>query len=327
MNKKRKRIIAQNAVSELYMFELGGCRQKVLIEGKSRELPVVISLHGGPGTPVPFSAGSRGLFPEFTDQFIMVYWDQLGCGINNCVIDERFHIDSFVDMTIDLVREIRRLFPHNRIFFFAVSWGSILCAKALEKERNLVDGAVVYGQIVREVFFSGEVMEALTHSKIPLQKLNRIKTADPAHITREDMQLISSCMRKYTDGYHNKKGKQAPMFPILWGLLTSPDYKFKDFKAVMVNGYRNNISLWKEILGLDLSSAVKRIQIPYIVIQGDTDIVASTNIVRSLVEDSGHAWLQCKIVKDTGHMPGADGMDLVLRELIRLAYDKTDAEK
>ena len=87
MNKKRKAIIEQNEISELVTFSLGGYEQKVLIEGKSKNLPVVITLHGGPGTPIPFSVGCRGLFPEFTDKFIMVYWDQLGCGKNNYKIE------------------------------------------------------------------------------------------------------------------------------------------------------------------------------------------------------------------------------------------------
>ena len=59
MNKKRKAIIEQNEISELVTFSLGGYEQKVLIEGKSKNLPVVITLHGGPGTPIPFSVGCR----------------------------------------------------------------------------------------------------------------------------------------------------------------------------------------------------------------------------------------------------------------------------
>lgn len=31
----------------------------MLIEGKNKDLPVVITLHGGPGTPIPFSVGCR----------------------------------------------------------------------------------------------------------------------------------------------------------------------------------------------------------------------------------------------------------------------------
>ena len=60
MDKKRKQIIAGNEISQLYTFLLGGISQKVLIEGKTKELPVVITLHGGPGTPIPLSVGCRG---------------------------------------------------------------------------------------------------------------------------------------------------------------------------------------------------------------------------------------------------------------------------
>lgn len=72
---KRKDIIKNNEISAIYEFNLGGYPQKVMIEGKSRDLPVVLALHGGPGTPIPFSAGCRGMFPAFTDKFLMVCWD------------------------------------------------------------------------------------------------------------------------------------------------------------------------------------------------------------------------------------------------------------
>ena len=44
MNKQRKQIIANNEVSDLYTLNLGGYKQKVLVEGKSKTLPVVICL-------------------------------------------------------------------------------------------------------------------------------------------------------------------------------------------------------------------------------------------------------------------------------------------
>ena len=76
MNKTRKQYIKSCEVSEVVTLTLGGYEQKVLIEGKRKDLPVVITLHGGPGSPVPFSVGCRGLFPEWTSKAIMVFWDQ-----------------------------------------------------------------------------------------------------------------------------------------------------------------------------------------------------------------------------------------------------------
>ena len=191
MDKKRKSIIEGNEISELFTFNLGGYEQKVLIEGKSRSLPVVITLHGGPGTPVPFSVGCRGLFPEFTDKFIMVYWDQLGCGKNNHKIDDSFAIDSFVSMTADLIDNVRKMFPENRILLFSTSWGSVLSAKVSSVKADVIDGVVVCGQIVKDIFFNEEVIGALEKSAVPKRKLDIIKGADPRNATPKELKTVN----------------------------------------------------------------------------------------------------------------------------------------
>lgn len=137
---------------QMERLPLNGYEQKVLIEGKRKDSPIIITLHGGPGTPIPFSVGCRGLFPAFTDIFIMVYWDQLGSGINNYVIDDTFSIDSFVQMTEELVAQIKKKFPNNKVMIFSTSWGSILSTKLLERNPNAVDAVIACGQIVKNVF-------------------------------------------------------------------------------------------------------------------------------------------------------------------------------
>lgn len=321
MNKKRKEIIAGNKVSEIYEWKLGGYIQKVLIEGKEENLPIVVTLHGGPGVPIPFSVGCRGLFPEFTNRFIMVYWDQLGCGINNCELDDSFSIDSFVTMTLDLIYKVKKLFPKNKVLLLSMSWGSILSARLLEKDCKIVDGVLVYGQIIKDVFFNDEVVVALEKTKISQAKLEVLKAVKRENASPKELQLVSTSIRKYTEGYQNKKGTSAPMGPIIKGLLTSPDYRFKDFKAMVINGYQKNRSLWAEILQTDLSEILKKVQIPYVILQGDTDIVASTKKVKELVENSSNSNLQCEIVKNSGHMPGKGGMERVLERLDVLSQE------
>lgn len=312
---KRKDVISNNEVSELCSFQLNGYEQKVLIEGKRKDLPIIITLHGGPGTPIPFSVGCRGLFPEFTDNFIMVYWDQLGCGINNYEIDDTFSIDSYVQMAEELVELVKKKFPNNKVMIFATSWGSILSAKLLERNPHAVDAVIACGQIVKNVFICDEVKNALSQTKIPKKKMERINNLTVDNFSGKDLQLISTSLSKYTDASQNKKGKKAPMGKIIKGLMTSPDYKMKDFKAIMVNGYVNNTTLWKEILRLDLTEQLKNVEIPYIILQGDTDIIASTQTVKELVSVSNNTNLKIKIVANTGHMPGVEMMDTLLSVL------------
>ena len=312
---KKKIIKSNNQISELCSFSLGGYQQKVLIEGKNRDNPIVITLHGGPGIPIPFSVGCRGLFPVFTDEFTMVYWDQLGCGINNYVIDDSFSIDTFVQMTEELMEKIKVKFPHNKIMIFSTSWGSILSAKLLEKNPYAVDSVIACGQIIKNVFICDEVIDTLAQTNIPVKKLERIKNITVDNFQGKDLQLISSALRKYTNAYQNKVGEKAPMGKIIKGLFTSPDYKLKDFKAIMVNGYKKNTSLWKEIIQIDLTEQLRSVKVPYIILQGDTDIVASTKLVKELVDGSNNANLDCKVVANTGHMPGVEMMDTLLSVL------------
>ena len=318
---KRKNISTNNEISDLLSLSLNGYEQKILIEGKSKTLPVVITLHGGPGTPIPFSVGCRGLFPEFTDNFIMVYWDQLGCGINNCIIDDSFSIDDFVKMTEDLIKEIKKRFVDNKILIFSTSWGSILSAKLLERNPNAVDGVIASGQIIKNVFLCEEVMNELDKSKISRKKMDKLRTVTVDNYSGKDLQLISTSLRKYTNAYQNKIGAKAPMGSIIKGLLTSPDYKFKDFKAIMVNGYMKNNSLWKEILRIDLSEILGGVEIPYLLLQGDTDIVASTQTAKSLVSNCNNPNLRIQVISNTGHMPGVEMMEALMRVLKETANE------
>lgn len=315
---KNKVIKSDNEISEICSFSLGGYQQKVLIEGKSKENPIVITLHGGPGTPIPFSVGCRGLFPVFTNDFIMVYWDQLGCGINNHIIDDTFSVDTFVEMTEDLIKCIKEKFTDNRIIIFSTSWGSILSAKLLEKNPNAVYAVVACGQIVKNVFFCDEVKEALAKSKLSKKKLERIRSVTAENYTAKDMQLISNALRKYTDAYQNKTGKKAPIGSIIKGLMKSPDYTMKDFKAIVINGYMKNRSLWKEITRINLTEQLSNVKIPYMILQGDTDIVASTKQVEELIANSNNSNLKCKVVANTGHMPGVEMMDTLLTALHKI---------
>lgn len=312
---KRKKYIEKCQVSEMKIYSLNGYPQKILFEGKNSNSPIIIYLHGGPGSPVPFCAGSRGLFPEITDRFILVYWDQLGCGINNYPIDNTFSVDNYINMTVDLIKAVRSDFPKNPINLFGVSWGSILAANAAVQVPELINRVLVYGQVTKDLFFNQEVFDTLKEAKLnrkEKEKLEYLKTADC--IEQKDIMTMAGLIRRHTEGYTAKSGGKMPMGKLIFGLLTSPDYTMKDFKAIAVNGTQKNQSLFQEVIHLDLRSALENISIPYLIMQGDTDIVTSTKFIEAFVKDSGNENLRFTVVKNSGHMPGGDGMAYVLEK-------------
>ncbi len=313
MNKERKDYIQSCEVSEVAIVDLGGYKQKIAIEGKTKDLPVVICLHGGPGSPVPFSVGCRGLFPEWTDKAIMVYWDQLGCGANNRLIDDSFKTEHFVDMTCDLVEYIKRKFPENRVYLFGVSWGSILSLNAALRIPEKLDGVFVYGQILKNLFFNGEVGSTFGGApekvKKTVSKILETGIDCDDKILNKNLKTLYKLLSKYTNAYINKNAAPAPIGKIIKGLMTSPDYNFRDFMAVVKNGYAKNASLLREHLSTDLSPKLSDLQVKYLMLQGDTDIVASTANVLKAVEVCGNKNVTVKVVKNSGHMPSSEAMN------------------
>ncbi len=312
---KRKKYMESCQVSEIKTYDLNGYPQKIVLEGKSSSAPIIIYLHGGPGSPVPFCAGSRGLFPEITDRFIMVYWDQLGCGINDHPIDDTFSVDSFVRMTVDLIKAVRHDFPKNPIHLFGVSWGSVLAANAAARVPALLSRVVVYGQVTKDLFFNEEVFDALEKAKLngkERETLERFKTVES--MGEREIAAMAKLISRHTQGYRAKEGGKTPMGKIMLGLLTSPDYTLKDLKAVAVNGTRKNQSLFQELIRLDLRDALAHMTVPYLIMQGDTDLVTSTKMIGSFVRESGNDNLRFDLVKNSGHMPSGAGMAYVLKK-------------
>ncbi len=321
MNKERKLYIESCEISSLESLKLGGYEQKILIEGKQSNLPIVLCLHGGPGSPVPFSIGCRGLFPDLTDRFIMVYWDQLGCGKNNYPIDNSFQIQNFVDMTIQLIQYLKNRFQTNPLYLFAMSWGSILALKAAVLKPDLIDGVITCGQVLTAPMLSASTFDAIEQSPSPqkMKEFARQLKDNKLPLSLKNMTLLSKIVRKYTEGYICHEAKPASLTSIMKGLMTSPDYTLKDFLAIFNNGYRKNESLLLEMAKTNLNDELKNVAIPYHIFQGSTDVVTSTKDIVDFLKKIDNPSINITILPKTGHFPSEDALHQIFEKFETLA--------
>ncbi len=319
MNKRRREIIAGNQISEVQTLHLGQYDQKVLLEGKTRDLPILITLHGGPGFPIPFCVGSRGLFPDLTDRCILVCWDQYGSGSNNAVLPADFHIEDIVAMTSDLISALRNQFPQNRIYLFGMSWGSVLTAKVAQRQSENLQGIFTYGQVLRDLLVSDDTITAILDSKAPPGVKGYARAFRDAEVrTARMFARMSGYVRKYTSGYTHPKEPKSPIAGMIRGILTSPDYRLKDALAIVSNGYAKNTNILDEVNAIDLREDLRQMRIPYHILQGETDIVTSTRTIKAFVDAAGNTNLTCTIIPNAAHMPGVNGMRSVMDEIERM---------
>ena len=304
------------AISRVEIVSLGGHPQKILLEGRDASLPILLVLHGGPGSPLPFCVGSRGLFPEITERCVLVCWDQYGCGANNAALPADISIADYAAMASDLIGYLKKEFPQNRLYLFGMSWGSILCLLAANWNAGAVDGAFAFGQVCHRVLQSEDTLSALLESTAPEKiKTQAQKIFVYREFTPENAMKISRWVRKYTEGYVNKSDPQPSIFPLFRSLLKSPDFRLRDVLATAVNGYGKDKSLLRELSKVDLRSELRHVAVPYHILQGETDIVTSTRQVEVLVRQAQNPRLTCTVVPGAGHLPGENGMAAILAEI------------
>ncbi|UUX33897.1 alpha/beta fold hydrolase [Fundicoccus culcitae] len=311
---QRQAVINSNSISETRTYQLGGHEQTVLIEGKASDLPIVIFLHGGPGSPIPFNVGSRGILPELTDHNLLVLWDQWGSGINNAPIDDSYQIEDLVNMTVDLIDAIHEDFPNNDIQLFGVSWGSVLSAYAAAERPDLIDRVVVYGQVSKSIFFNEEIFQLMEQMSLNDEETIHFQQIMMAEdYSMNDLEFVSN--KIINAGYYFSDGLfRYGLLELLVGILTSPDYTFSDKSALSSNGYQDNTSLMLELINTDLSAVFRDIQIPYQIYQGENDVITSTKQLVQVIEEIDNPHLSIEIIENNAHFPSWKTIQFLLSQ-------------
>lgn len=146
--------VIDGSVATMEKIELGGCRQTVLIRGKDINNPVLLYLHGGPGSSeLPLVRHFNAVLEE---HYTVVLWDQRGAGKSwsPFMDDKSMTIEQFMDDTYELINILRNRFHKDKIYLAGHSWGSVLGLATASKHPELLYAYIGIGQAID--FVEGE---------------------------------------------------------------------------------------------------------------------------------------------------------------------------
>ncbi len=182
-------ITSQNGIASLETVTLGGAEQWVLIRGQDTSNPVLVFLHGGPGSPAIFYG--RVAFKSLEQQFTVVTWDQRGCGKSySADIDpQSVNFDQLFSDAHELVQLMSVRFNVQKVFLLGVSWGAILGINLADEYPDLIHAYIGIGQPVNpirglgiSIEFGLEQATALGNQEVhdQLTELQQLWQTDPA---------------------------------------------------------------------------------------------------------------------------------------------------
>src|SRR5580698_2152938 len=146
-----RKIVSPNGVDELLPLQINGSTQWVSIRGKDRRNPIILFLHGGPGSPT--MPADYTFQTPWEDYFTVVQWDQRGTGKTYAANDPAITAAtlSMMQMTSDaeeVVRYLMKRYDKKKIFLLGHSWGSALGVQLAQRHPEWFYAYIGVGQVV-----------------------------------------------------------------------------------------------------------------------------------------------------------------------------------
>jgi pimeloyl-ACP methyl ester carboxylesterase len=254
------------ALAVLEQVPVGETRQWVLIRTEDTSHPVVLFVHGGPGTSqlTLLRNATRPLERHFT----VVNWDQRGAGKSfGAGADESgMTMARFVEDLADLSASLARRFQQRKILLVGHSWGSALGVLAVKQRPELFSAYVGIGQVARMA--EGE---AISYAWTLAQ-------AERAGDRRAVRALLEIGSPPYTGAWQSKFMTQRRLLGrfggecfgstsgafgvVLRNLVLSTEYTLLDRIAFFRGIFRSVRLLLPELLRTDLFVQAPRLEVP-----------------------------------------------------------------
>lgn len=292
--KKGKKLVANGGISELVELNVNGTNQYLLIEGKDKQKPILLFLHGGPGQPFPFGVSARGAFPQISNHYLVVYYDQRGSGksYNKHLPLDSMNIHQFVEDTDVVVDYLRYRFKQDKVVLAGVSWGTIIGTKYCSSYPEKVKAYIGLSQFVDNKETQRRSIDWLT--KIGQNQKNEKMLRDlkslgePPFIGDEDKLLSQYISKYYGDNYSDEKVKKANILGLIKSAFISPDYTLADIYKSMVSGASFSIfkakDLQNEIHQVNFMEEISQLKMPVYIFQGVHDKLTNYKLTKEFTE-------------------------------------------
>ena len=153
------------SIREARFVSIGGIEQWITISGEDASKPVILFIHGGPGSTM--SQYGNAPFHGWEKDFILVNWDQRGAGrtygrVAPVELDEKFltenplTLDQMASDGIEVAKYLKKYLNKEKVILIGSSWGSILGAEMALRSPDLFYAYIGHAQFVR----SGTVTHA-----------------------------------------------------------------------------------------------------------------------------------------------------------------------
>lgn len=309
-------ITTPNGIDETAFVPIGGIEQYIRIRGENRDNPVLLILHGGPGSAM---SALSARFQPWEKDFTVVLWDQRGSGKTygrNGVNEQPMTIDRMVRDGLEVSHYLINHLHKKKLIIVALSWGSELGVMMVKREPSLFYAYVGTGQVVakeeKEEILYARLMAKLVaaHDADGIARLKAL--GPPPYKSEADLDIQRSIQNRFeTDAERNQFNTMLPY------ALFSPDMSITDLMDIGKGQDFAGEALYKELLSYDARKLGPRFDLPMFVFNGDRDLTTPADLAKAWFDTIQAPQKAFVILKGGGHSSILTMPEVFLGELKR----------
>lgn len=271
------------AINRELFLNLNGARQYVLICGDSSK-PILLMVHGGN----PQTAYFKRYNSDLEKYFLVVYWEQRGCGksYSKSINQDSITLDNHIADAYALTRYLKEEFSKEKIFILGHSMGSLIAIKTVEKYPNDFIAYVGVSQMTDQEQSDKLAIEHLAQKatqKNDGKTLKRIRKFADMPIEKDTvlkrLKLGQKAMLKYGGFLYDTTFVGMFKMGIL-PLFTTKIYSFAD----MINVFRLSKARLYLSYQHNVLKDVKSFKIPIYLLHGKEDYLLSFTLAKEFYE-------------------------------------------
>lgn len=289
----------EGGINESMYVDINGTKQWINIYGEDVNNPVLLYLHGGPGSAT--SHIDYVITRKWADEYTVVTWDQRNCGKSYDSSENETVLTKEMFMTDgrELTEFILEYLSKDKITILGHSWGSMYGANLVLEYPEYYECFIGTGQLVdyleNEEAFKQEALIWAEGDEEALQLVNQLT---PNNTTVEHFGIKNEIMQKH--GYDMMVN--GADYNLITTIIFNPNYSIADWIKFLNTDMTSYLDFYtsEEFAKFSLNGKTDY-KVPFYNINGDKDYQTNYKLAQEYFEEVNAPYKQMYIMEDMTH--------------------------
>ena len=278
--------VLEGSISEKVHAHINGLEQGMFIQSRDATNPVLLFLHGGPGTPEYILTKKYPTGLE--DHFTVVWWEQRGSGLSYRadIPPETMTAEHLISDTLEVTDYLRDRFGRKKIYLLGHSAGSFYGIQAAARSPGSFHAYIGVSQLsyqLRSEMLAYEYMLEQFRNIGNTEMVRKLELLPPpmtVPLPRSYLALRNRAMRD-TWPRHDPGQEYSKSTSVLIPYLLSNDYTWREKVNIWRGESFSSSALRDEMFATDLTEKVPGLELPVYFCHGLYDHIVSYAGTRS----------------------------------------------